>query len=227
MSVGGALLNLFFPPKCPFCGAVLSRQGICGDCRRMLPWTQETERERTLPGGARCASPLFYEDMVRDGILRFKFSGNAAAAEPLGGLIAECAAERFPGEFDTVSWVPVSARRLRRRGYDQARLLAEAACRRWDTRPRPLLRKVADNPAQSGLEGASARRANVLGVYEAADGVSGRRILLIDDIVTTGSTLGEAVRVLRDAGAAEVVCATAAAARLRPEKPCEGHGKNT
>ena len=54
------------------------------------------------------------------------------AAGPLGELIAQCAAEQFSGEFDTVTWVPVSRKRLRRRGYDQARLLAESACRCWD-----------------------------------------------------------------------------------------------
>ena len=72
-----------------------------------------------------------------------------------------------------------------------------------------------DNPAQSGLKDASARRANVLGVYEAADPavISGRKVLLIDDVCTTGATLTECARVLRDAGAAEVVCAALALAR--------------
>ena len=68
-----------------------------------------------------------------------------------------------------MTWVPVSPRRLRQRGYDQARLLAESACRLWETKPLPLLRKTVHNPAQSGLKEAAARRANVLGVYEAVD----------------------------------------------------------
>ena len=116
------------------------------------------------------------------------------------------------GAFDTVTWVPVSPRRLRQRGYDQARLLAESACRLWETKPLPLLRKTVHNPAQSGLKEAAARRANVLGVYEAVDPerISGHRILLVDDICTTGATLAECARVLREAGAADVVCAAAA-----------------
>ena len=103
-------------------------------------------------------------------------------------------------------------RRLRQRGYDQARLLAESACRLWETKPLPLLRKTVHNPAQSGLKEAAARRANVLGVYEAVDPerISGHRILLVDDICTTGATLAECARVLREAGAADVVCAAAA-----------------
>ena len=73
------------------------------------------------------------------------------------------------------------------------------------------LRKAVDNPAQSGLTDAEHRRANVLGVYEALpENVRDKRLLLIDDIVTTGSTLTECVRVLREAGAADVVCLTLA-----------------
>ena len=73
-----------------------------------------------------------------------------------------------------------------------------------------LLRKTRNNAAQSGLSSAAERRGNVLGVYEAenTDRIRGAKILLIDDILTTGATLGECVRVLREAGAADVVCAT-------------------
>ena len=118
-----------------------------------------------------------------------------------------------------VTWVPVSRRRLRSRGYDQARLLAESACRLWEVRPEQLLQKITDNPAQSGLTEEAARRANVLGVYEAAEPerIQGCRILLVDDICTTGATLAECARTLRDAGAADVMCVCAALAR-RPEK---------
>ena len=79
---------------------------------------------------------------VREALLRLKFRGGSALAEPFGELLARCAAERFGGEFDTVTWVPVSQKRLETRGYDQSRLLAEAVCRHWDTRPVQLLVKV-------------------------------------------------------------------------------------
>lgn len=213
------LLDLFFPPKCPFCGKVLDHAGICPACEKALPWTEEGAGVRELPGGVRCAAPLWYEGKVREGLLRFKFQGARAAAGPLGELVARCAAERFSGAFDVVTWVPVSRRRLRSRGYDQARLLAESACRLWEVRPEQLLQKITDNPAQSGLTEKAARRANVLGVYEAAEPerIQGCRILLVDDICTTGATLAECARTLRDAGAADVMCVCAALAR-RPEK---------
>ena len=223
MSLLEAFLDLLFPPKCPFCGKVLDRTGICPECEKALPWTTEAQCLRMLPGGTRCAAPLWYEDLAREGLLRFKVQGVSAAAEPLGALIAQCAAEQFSGEFDTVTWVPVSRKRLRERGYDQAELLARAACRLWDTKPVPLLEKTVDNPAQSGLTEAAARRANVLRVYAPCPGaeIQGKRIQLIDDICTTGATLAECIRVLKDAGAAEVVCA--AAALTRPRRP----GKKT
>lgn len=213
------LLDLFFPPKCPFCGKVLDHAGICPACEKALPWTEEGAGLRELPGGLQCAAPLWYEGKVREGLLRFKFQGARAAAGPLGELVARCAAERFSGAFDVVTWVPVSRRRLRSRGYDQARLLAESACRLWEVRPEQLLQKITDNPAQSGLTEEAARRANVLGVYEAAEPerIQGYRILLVDDICTTGATLAECARTLRDAGAADVMCVCTALAR-RPEK---------
>ena len=212
-----ALRDFFFPPKCPFCGRV--SPGICPDCARALPWTEGPEREQTLSGGLRCASPLWYEDLAREGILRFKFRG-AAGADALGALLADCAAERFSGGFDTVTWVPVSRRRRRRRGYDQADVLARAACRLWDTKPQPLLRKTRDNPPQSGLCGPAARRANVLGIYEAEEArCAGRRVLLVDDIVTTGATLEECARTLREAGAAEVLALTLGRTREKSASP--------
>ena len=216
------ILDLLFPPKCPFCRRVLDTAGICPNCEKVLPWTDYTQWLREGPGGLRCAAPLWYEGIVREGILRFKFQGASAAAEPLGGLLAQCAAEHFSGEFDTVTWVPVSKKRLRQRGYDQARLLAESACRRWDTKPVALLRKVEDNPAQCGLTEAAARRADGLGVYEALPGAEGKRVLLIDDICSTGATLTECVRVLKDAGAKSVCCVAVALTR---EKKVHKTGK--
>ena len=125
MSLLSALLDLIFPAKCPFCGRVLDRPGICGTCRGELPWTEGADALRRGPGGFLCAAPLWYQGLAREGLHRFKFRGMSSAAAPLGELIAGCAAEHFSGAFDTVTWVPVSPRRLRQRGYDQARLLAE------------------------------------------------------------------------------------------------------
>ena len=129
MSIWTALLDLLFPPRCPFCGKIQDRSGVCPICQKNLPLTREGESVRLLEAGLRCAAPLWYEDIARQGLLRFKFHEGVSAADCLGEMIAQCAAEAFYGEFDLVTWVPVSRKRLRRRGYDQAELLARAACR--------------------------------------------------------------------------------------------------
>ena len=209
MKLTEAFLDLLFPPKCPFCGKLLDAPGVCPACRDSLPWTAEEDALWDLPGGVRCAAPLWYEGPVRDALLRFKFHGASALARPLGELIAQCAAERLSGEFDTLTWVPVSRKRLRQRGYDQAELLARSAGAVWGVRPERLLVKRVDNPAQSGLEGAAARAENVRDVYQARN-AAGRRVLVIDDICTTGATLASCVQALRTAGAEAAVCLTAA-----------------
>lgn len=215
MRLTDTLLDLLFPPKCPFCQKVQDAPGMCPDCEASLPWTDEAHGLRTLRGGLLCAAPLWYEDSVREAVRRFKFHGGVSAAGPLGALIAQAAAGRLSGGFDAVTWVPVSAKRLRKRGYDQSRLLAEQACKLWGVEPEGLLRKVRDNPAQSGLESAEERWRNTEGVYEAAGDPAGKRLLLIDDVCSTGSTLVSAAETLLAAGAAGVVCA--AAAFPRPE----------
>ena len=218
--IGNAVLDLLFPPKCPFCGAIVEHPGICAGCRADLPWTDAADAIRETPDGFQCAGALRYEGKVRDGLLRFKFQGGLDAAAPLGDIMAGCAAAYFSGAFDTVTWMPVSAERREERGYDQSEWLAKYACRAWEIKPVKLLVKIRDNPAQSTLPHAGsdtcirARRDNVRNVYAPAKGaqIAGRRILLVDDICTTGATLREARRVLLDAGAESVCCVTVALA---------------
>lgn len=212
------LLDLLYPPKCPFCGQVLERgeEGWCAPCREDLPWTQPGDG-KTVEGCDACLSPLWYRDGPRDGMHRYKFQGGQGHARLFGDLMAQCLRDRWAGGADLVTWAPLHPRRKRERGYDQAELLARSACRRWDTRPERLLEKTRDNPAQSGLTDREARRENVKGAYRAAGDCRGRRVLLVDDICTTGATLGQCAAVLLDAGAEAVVCA--AAARTPPGRP--------
>jgi ComF family protein len=162
-----------------------------------------------------CVSPLYYEDTARNAILRFKFSDATGYAAVFGGLIADCISANLAGRYDLITWVPLSGKRLKKRGYDQAMLLAMAAALKLDDVAVELLRKHKDVPAQSGAGSAEKRRANISGVYAAADEelVRGKRVLLIDDIITTGATLSECAKTLKSAGAAEVLCC--ALARLR------------
>ena len=117
MSLKEKLLDLFFPPRCAFCRRT-GVHGVCADCERTLPYAKVQLCEGA--GFGRCASPLLYEDAVRESLLRFKFHGAQSAAEGYGELLARCAAEELGGQFDTVTWVPVSKKREHERGYDQA-----------------------------------------------------------------------------------------------------------
>ena len=111
-----------------------------------------------------------------------------------------------------ITWVHISDERMKTRGYDQAMLLAFATALELGEVAVETLKKTADNPAQSTLEGIEKRRANVLDAYEAIDRelISGKRMLLIDDVVTTGATLSECARTLLMAGAEGVVGAALA-----------------
>ncbi len=202
-------MELFFPTKCPFCGCIIGRKTECAVCKDDLPLCGQLI---TGPGFGAVAAPLWYDGRVRDAILAFKFRAKLGGMRTFGAMMAQTAAEHYSGQFDTITWVPVSKKRLRKRGFDQSRYLTAALCVDWHTEPVEMLRKTVDNPAQSGLEDHAQRQANVLGVYEVVnkDQIAGRRILLVDDIFTTGATLSEAVRVLKEAGAAEVMCLTLA-----------------
>ena len=110
-------LNLLFPRKCPFCNRHIGgRDLICGDCEKTLPYTGD--RARRQVSGLRVAAPLYYEDAVRRALLDFKFKGRMGGLPCFGSLMARCAAEEFGGEFDAITWVPVSRKRLRKRGFD-------------------------------------------------------------------------------------------------------------
>lgn len=211
------ILDLLYPPKCAFCGALLEqpRALMCPSCQRELPWLEGQGARRKMEFVSLCVSPLWYKDQVRQSIRRYKFSGRSGYCKTYGVLTAQCVRDHLEGRYDLVTWVPVSPRRKRERGYDQSLLLARETARHLGQEAVPTLKKIRDNPPQSGISGDAERRANVMGVYRAVNEpeVVGKRVLLIDDVVTTGQTLSECARTLRMAGAEDVVCAALARAR--------------
>lgn len=212
MSLFGGLADLLFVPKCVFCGRVLDTGSLCGECRAALPW--RTGTFRGVEFASRCIAPLRYEGRVRQSLVRYKFSGKPAWAAEYGRLIAAAAEREIPGEYDLVTWVPVSRRRERKRGFDQARLIAEETAKALNVDCVQLIKKRRDTQVQSRLTSPEARRANVSGAYEAVNEnkIRARRVLLIDDIITTGATASECARVLLMAGAGDIVCGALARA---------------
>ena len=209
------LLRLVYPPKCVFCGTLLEReeQDACKACLAELPWTDESSAVRTGRAFSRCVSPFFLTGKVHQALVDYKYHQRESYGVCFGRWMGACARRCRSDPFDLVTWVPVSRRRLRERGFDQCRLLAVQVAKVYGMRPVRTLKKWKDVPSLASSEASPAmRRKLVAGVYRviSPETVAGKRILLVDDIITTGSTLEEAAGTLRAAGAAEVCCVTAA-----------------
>ncbi len=215
MKLLNGLWDVLFPPKCILCGRLLERgeTDLCRECRMEAP--EYDGRKSTPQFLDSFLAVWYYEGNVRKSLLRYKFGGARSYAKGYGRLLAMKVMQKHPEGFDLVTWVPVSPLRNLRRGYDQVQLLGQAMGKELGLRPVRLLRKIRHNPAQSGIREAARRKENVRGVYRVLPGreIQGKRILLLDDILTTGATAGEAARVLKEAGAKEVHCAVMAAAR--------------
>jgi ComF family protein len=202
------LLDLWLPPACPACGGAPGAGRICSTCAASLPWAPA--RLAAPPGLAALVAAAEFQAPVEGWIRRFKYprlglGGLDPAAAALARALALEAAARAPGPPpDLVVPVPLHPRRLRERGFNPAGELARAvaAAARLGLAP-CALERVRDTPSQTGLARA-ARRRNVRGAFRARRPVP-PRIWLVDDVVTTGSTLSAAARALRRAGARRVV----------------------
>jgi ComF family protein len=195
-------------PACPSCGipfasrAALSHSPAhrCGDCRMRPP-----RFDRAVAAG-------LYEGVLAEAIQLFKYRGRAGLARPLGELLAE-AAGSFPAADGLVP-VPLHPGRLRERGYNQALLLCDVLARRLGVEVIPDgLERRRETPPQTGLS-PEARRRNVRRAFEMKPRrrMKGRRIILVDDVLTTGATVNECARVLKRAGARAVYVLTVARA---------------
>ena len=212
-TIAAWLCDLLYPPKCMLCGRLLrdSEAVLCGRCGHELPeWDNAPRR---VPGYERCAAAFVYEEPIRGSILRFKFHGMQTYAVQFARWMAVRVRGELRTSFDFVTWTPSSRRRRWSRGFDQAELLAEALARELDLEARPTLEKFRHRPPQSKTKTAAKRRANVQGAYRLLPGadVRGRTVLVVDDILTTGATLGECGRILRQAGVKDLYAAVIAA----------------
>ena len=199
------LLDLLFPPRCAGCGR--GGQWFCPQCQREI---------MPVPPGPAVPQPLaglwiagFYIHPLDQAIHALKYKGKRRLAEPLGLLLAETYRRqvRLPLPPDALLPVPLHARRLAERGYNQSALLARVVSRELGL---PLvedaLSRVRNTPQQVGLSG-GLRRKNVAGAFACRPGhplVEGRRVVLLDDVYTTGATLAACAEALLAAGAREV-----------------------
>ena len=207
-------MSLLFPDKCILCGRVLERgeTDLCHTCRVEAPECPVRKQKRTFLDS--WVAIWYYKGYIRSSILRYKFHRCRHYAHGYGRMLAMNLQWEYPEGFDLLTWIPISPLRKLVRGYDQVEALAKAVGRELNLKPVRCLRKIRHNRPQAGVSGAAERRANVLGVYRMAKGadVRDKRILLLDDVITTGATAGEAARVLLTAGAREVHLGCIAAA---------------
>ena len=168
---------------------------MCGLCRRGL-----TGFDAAYSYGS-------YEDELRELIHLFKYAGIETLARPLGKLLLIA----LPREqnFDVIVPMPLHWRKRWRRGFNQAELLAREVSRVWGAPVSRLVRRRRATAVQAGLTSAK-RRANVAGAFRATGLVKGKRVLLVDDVMTTGSTAGACAAALKRAGAAHVTLLTLA-----------------
>lgn len=213
------LVELLYPRKCVLCRSILPKDetDLCRSCRTDQP--EYPYGKKKVPHVADLTALWLYQGNAAESLKRYKFGRCRHYAGSYGRLLAMRIHRDLP-MADIVTWVPVSRRRRRTRGFDQVELLANAVAPELGIPVEALLEKYRDNRANSGLRTPEERRANVLGVYRAAapDRIAGKRVLLLDDIVTTGATASECARVLLTAGAEEVLFAAVAAAGTTSSK---------
>jgi len=215
------LLDVLFPKRCAGCGS--GPWPFCAVCGAALialgpPWCERCG----VPSGdphPRCSecpppeidlarAPFLFQGPARNAVHRLKFAGWRPVASALGqAMVALWPAAAEP---DAVTWVPLSRRRLAERGFDQARALAEAVSSSSTVRSMQLLERTIDLPPQARRGGAE-RRAAMAGAFRSV-GQSPPRVLLVDDVLTTGATAAACARALRAAGARHVTVLTAARA---------------
>ncbi len=225
LSLRERFLRLLFPPRCLLCGKVISGEALfceaCGKKARKEPFS----RVYSIPGsgakGFSVIAPLRYADGYRKTIYRMKFRGQKSIAGPVGRLMAAAAAQYGVEGFHCAAWVPMTAEKQRKRGYNQSELLAVSMAKELGIPAVPLLEKTGETQIQHSLS-KQQRAKNVKNRYKAAEKfsgeISGKNVLLVDDIVTTGATMKECAGVLYRAGAKTVLGICAADVRRETEE---------
>ncbi len=228
------LTNISRLPVCPECLETIIRSGgltcsVCGE--RMFGFGSDASEQlcgeclKEHPAFEKASAYGSYDGGLRELIHLLKYDRVRSAASVLGRMLAEAITDlrpHFAPAGTLLVPVPLHSSKLRSRGFNQSELIAEAALKgNLDLRlvklSPQMLKRVRATESQTGLT-REQRRENIRGAFAvtSADGVRGRDILVIDDVLTTGTTVGECARVLRNAGAARVWVATVARV-MKPE----------
>ena len=201
-----AILNAFFPVRCPYCNKVIDRdEYACDECKKLFP---ESSNSKYAFGNYICSAPFYYDGIFSKAVKKFKFGNCGGFAKQLAFMIVQSVNEIHNGcDFDIITCVPMHKDDLKKRGYNQAELLARECAEIMNIPYVNALEKHKKNKLQHSIK-ASERAKNVKGVYRLTDKdiVKGKNILIIDDIITTGHTLGECCRILSKGKCKSVKC---------------------
>ena len=203
-----ALLGLVYPRRavCMGCGsrAGFPRDWLCEDCRQLLAKRWVGAGKPPRGGLFRGAAYGYHYGGPAGGLVRnLKYRGVWRLAEGMGRAMASAFEAIQPTGADCVAPVPMHPRRLRRRGFNHAALLAREAAKRLDLPVEDVLARVRNTRQQARLP-VAARRVNMAGAIRLAGDVKGRRVILVDDVCTTGATANACARALLDGGAEAV-----------------------
>lgn len=210
---------LLYPARCLACGKVVPPEKFfCADCAPAahIPSLRRLDLEEPPGRTLEVRSPAPYTGGYRKSLLQYKFHAQTGLAGQLGRLTAGQAL-LFPADFTAVTYVPLSAKDRRDRGYDQSELLAKRIAKALGLPLAPLLVKPRQTRHQHDLSRAE-RIENAKDAYRASRAAAGKRVLLVDDIVTTGATLCQCAEALYAAGAELVYAVCAADAQWEEDR---------
>ncbi len=218
------IINLIFPPKCIFCGRVLdacAKIDICSSCFTKIPfWERAYVAGKAENNNKRYFDTVVcvceYTGIIKRAVIKFKFFNRASYYRALSKLLAEKLKKMTNNhKFDIIVSVPLHKSRERHRGYNQAFLISRALSREIDIPECSGALKRIKNTATQSLLKKNDRLLNTRNAFvvNSSKKLYKKSILLVDDIFTTGSTINECSRVLKEAGAAYVCAAVIASAR--------------
>lgn len=220
-----ALSKALFPQRCAYCGRVTAAETlVCDNCKDALPRIKGKVCASCGREDKFCsckgekyfvsqAAPFYYEGAVRRGLHIFKFRRGLQNAEAFCAEMEATVRSRYKNiSFDCVVSVPMTAKSVRQRGYNQVEILSEGLAKLLGIPYRKdVLVKLYETEKQHGIS-YLLRKGNLTGVFDVAceEAVGGKTVLLCDDISTSGETLNECAKMLWLGGAKDVYCISVA-----------------
>ena len=226
------LIRIIYPSKCPLCGNIVPLDRDYCSCYKETVRKAENLCERCGIRKDRClcgeegiitlphfTAPFYYDGLIRAKLHNLKFNGRRFEASDFAPHMAKSFASAFPSaKVDVVTFVPMTVGSEKKRGFNQSRLFAEKTAKKLGLPCAALLLKKEETETQHSLNRKN-RMKNLTNCFETENEalVKGKKVLLVDDIKTTGKTLHECCKALLSAGAEDVFCLSAAVTEFPPE----------